>query len=233
MKSKENKQKKTKELTVKANKKGQHKIKILTILRIFALPIYRLIKPFRIYGPKKVADGACIYISNHYSMFDPAYPIATTKEGIHFIAKKEAFETPVIGWILRKAKAIKANRDGNDVRALLDCFKCLKNGEKICIYPEGTRNKTGIVLGEFESGSSAIAIKAKAPIVPIMMFEKPRCFHRTAILIGEPFELSEYYGKKMSAEDYAEANEKLRQVMLALRDEHIAFLEAKKKKKAS
>ncbi len=232
MEKKESKQKKNAELTVKANKKGQHKIKILTVLRVFVLPIFRLIKPFRVYGTKKVEDGACIYISNHYSMFDPAYPISTTKEGIHFISKKEAFETPVIGWILRKAKAIKANRDGNDVRALLDCFKCLKNGEKICIYPEGTRNKTGIVLGEFESGSAAIAIKSKVPIVPVMIYEKPRCFRRATVLIGEKFELSEYYGKKMTEEDYVEANEKLRQVMLSMRNAHTAFLEAKKKKKA-
>ncbi len=228
---KEKKTPKKKDITVKANKKGKHKIRILTILRIFALPIFRLIKPFRIYGQKKVKDGACIYICNHFSMFDPAYAIATTREGIHFISKKEAFETPVIGWILRKAKAISANRDGNDVRAVMDCLKCLKNGEKICIYPEGTRNKTGIVLGEFESGSAAIAIKAKVPVVPIMIYEKPRVFRTTHVLIGEPFELSEYYDKKLTPEDYAAANEKLRSVMLALRAEHTEFLQAKKDKK--
>lgn len=231
MAEKEVEQKKKVEITVQPNKKGLHKIKILTVLRIFALPIFRLIKPFRVYGQKKVENGACIYISNHYSMFDPAYPISTTKEGIHFISKKEAFDAPVIGWILRKARAIRANRDGNDVRALLDCFKCLKNGEKICIYPEGTRNKTGIELGEFEAGSAAIAIKAKAPIIPVMIYQKPRCFRVTPVLIGEPFELFEYYGKKMAEEDYAAANEKLRQIMLDMRRDHAIYLAAKKNKK--
>ncbi len=224
------KQKKS-EITVKANEKGKHKIGMLTFLHIVGMPIYRLLKPFRLYGNKKVADGACLYVCNHYTMFDPAYPIATTWEGIHFVAKKELFETPIIGGVLRKAKAISANRDGNDVRVLLDCFKCLKNGEKICIFPEGTRNRTSAELGEIENGAAAIAVKAKTPVVPIMLYEKPRLFRRTHVLVGEPFELSEYYGKKLTENEIAEATSKIRAAMLALRAEHTAFLEAKKAKK--
>ncbi len=228
---KEKKDKKKNEITVKANKKGKHKIKMLTFLHIFAMPIYRLIRPFRLYGNKKVADGPFLYVCNHYGMFDPAYPIATTWEGIHFVAKKEIFETPIIGSVLRSAKAISANRDGNDVRVLLDCFKCLKNGEKICIFPEGTRNRTGVDLGELESGAAAIAIKSKVPVLPMMIYEKPRCFRRAHVLVGEPFELSEYYNRKLTDEDLAEANLKIREAMLALRAEHTEFLKAKKTKK--
>ncbi len=230
--AKPKKEKKRKEITVKANKKGRHVMKFMNFLRIVAMPIFKLIKPFRLYGSKKVQDGACLYVCNHYTMFDPAYPIATTWEGIHFVAKKEAFETPVIGGILRKVKAISANRDGNDVRVLLDCFKCLKNGEKVCIFPEGTRNKTGIELGEFEHGATAITIKAKVPVVPMMIYRKPRCFRRTHVIVGEPFEFSEYYGKKLTNDDYVEADSKLRGIMLELRRKHAEFLASKKKKKA-
>ncbi len=222
--------KKKGELTVKANKKGKHKIKLLTFLHILVLPLYKLIKPFKLYGAKKVADGPCVYVCNHYTMLDPAYPIATTWEGIHFVSKKELFETPVVGSIMRGVKAIKANRDGNDVRVLLDCFKCLKNGEKICIFPEGTRNKTEADLLEFAHGASAIAIKAKVPVVPMMIYKKPRSFRRTPVLVGEPFEFTEYYDRKLTEADYAEADEKLRSTMLALKEEHTAWLNAKKKK---
>ncbi len=232
VKPKKAKAKKKKEITVKANKKGKHVMKFLNFLHIFVMPIFKLIKPFRLYGYKRVADGPCLYTCNHYGMFDPAYPIATTWEGIHFVAKKEAFETPVIGGILRKVKAISANRDGNDVRVLLDCFKCLKNGEKVCIFPEGTRNKTGVDMGPFEHGAAAIAIKARVPIVPMMIFKKPRCFRMTHVIVGEPFEFSEYYGKKLTNEDYIAADQKLRNIMLGLREKHAEFLANKKKKKA-
>ncbi len=230
--AKEKKVKKKKDITVKANKKGQHKMKLLNFLRVLAMPIFRFIKPFKLYGNKKVADGACLYACNHYGMFDPAYPIATTWEGIHFIAKKEVFGVPVIGGLLRKLKAIPANRDGNDVRVLLDSFKCLKNGEKICIFPEGTRNKTGVDLGQFEHGASAIAIKARVPIVPMMIYKKPRCFRMTHVIVGDPFEFAEYYGRKLVEADYVEADNKLRNIMLELRRRHSEFLTSKKKKRA-
>ncbi len=226
------KKKKTREITVKANKKGKHVMKFLNFLHVFVMPLFKIVRPFRLYGNTKVADGACLYACNHYTMFDPAYPIATTWEGIHFVTKKEVFSVPLVGSILRKVKAISANRDGNDVRVLLDCFKCLKNGEKVCIFPEGTRNKTGVELGAFEHGASAIAIKARVPIVPMMIYKKPRRFRKTHVIVGEPFEFTEYYGKKLTAEDYVAADEKLRGIMLHLREEHTAFLESKKKRKA-
>ncbi len=225
------KTKKKKDITVKANKKGRHVMKLMNFLRLL-FPFYRLVKPFRLYGHKKVQDGPLVYVCNHYAMLDPVYPMATTWEGIHFIAKRQLFEAPVVGWLLRRLKGISANRDGNDVRVLLDSFKCLKNGEKICIFPEGTRNKTGEVLAPFEHGAAAIAIKAKVPVLPMLIYNKPRYFRRTHVIVGAPFELSEYYGRKLTEADYKEADERLRNVLLSLHAEHKAFLESKKKKKA-
>ncbi len=229
-KTKAEKVKKYKDLTVKANKKGKHVMKFLNFLRVIVVPFFYLVKPFRYYGNKKVADGPCVYVCNHYCLLDPVYPTMTTWEGIHFVAKKEAFSKPVFGWVLRNVKGISANRDGNDVRVVLDCFKCLKNGEKIGIFPEGTRNKTGVELAEFEQGAVAIAIKARVPIVPMTIYKKPRFFRMTHLIVGEPFEFTEYYGKKLTAEDYAEATEKLRQIVLTQRKNHAEYLANKKKK---
>lgn len=229
----ENKKKKKKsDITVKANKKGRHIIKLLNFLRVIVIPIYWLVKPFRYYGNRKVKDGACVYVCNHYGLFDAVYPAATTWEGIHYLAKKENFEAPILGWLLGKVKAICANRDGNDVRAILDCFKCLKNGEKICIFPEGTRNKTEAEMLPFHHGAAAIAIKCKTPILPIMMYKRPRFFRRTHVLIGEPFELTEYYDRKLTEAEFEEADNKIRDIMLDMRKQHAEYLENKKKKKA-
>lgn len=229
----ENKKKKKKsDITVKANKKGRHIIKLLNFLRVIVIPIYWLCKPFRFYGNRKVKDGACVYVCNHYGLFDAVFPAATTWEGIHYLAKKENFEAPILGWLLGKVKAICANRDGNDVRAILDCFKCLKNGEKICIFPEGTRNKTEAEMLPFHHGAAAIAIKCKTPILPIMMYKRPRFFRRTHVLIGEPFELTEYYDRKLTEAEFEEADNKIRDIMLDMRKQHAEYLENKKKKKA-
>lgn len=227
------KKKKTKVITIKANKKGRHISKLLNFLRVIVLPIYYLLKPYKFYGPRKAKDGACIFVSNHYTLFDPAYPASMTWEAIHFVAKKEIFKMPLIGLLAKGAKAISVNRDGNDVRGLLDCFKCLKNGEKICIYPEGTRNKVDEnTLLPFHSGAPVIAIRSKVPIIPIVIYKKPRFFRCTHILVGEPIELSEYYDRKLSEEEIVAIDADLRQHMLDMSQKHKEFLERKKTKKS-
>jgi len=224
------KKKKAKPITVKANRKGRHIIGFLNFLRVLVLPWHYLLRPYRYFGNRKVKDGACIYISNHFGLLDPAYSAATTWEGIHYVGKKEIFETPFLGAIARKAKAISVNRDGNDVRGLLDCFKCLKNGEKICIYPEGTRNKTGGEMAPFRHGAAVMAIKCKVPIIPIVIYKKPKTFRCTHILIGDPMELSEYYDKKLSEEELGQIDEQLRQYMIDMQKAHTEYLNQKKKK---
>lgn len=223
--------KKKKEITVKANKKGTHVIPLLNFLKAIVVPFYFLLKPYRFYGKKKVEDGACVYVCNHYTIFDVIYPAVTTKEGIHFIAKKPIFDAPIIGGLARGVKAISVNRDGSDVRALLDCFKCLKNNEKICVFPEGTRNKTDAEMLPFQGGAAMMAIRQQTPIVPMMIYKKPKLFRVAHILIGEPFELSEYYGRKLTETEISEADEKIRAIMLNLRKEHAEYLASKKSKR--
>ena len=233
MENKRVKQKQKNEITIKANKKGRHVMPLMNILKGIVVPVYKIFRPFRYYGNKKVKDGACLYICNHYGIFDVIYPAMTTSEGLHFVAKKQVFDMPVIGFLARKVKAISVNRDHKDVRGLLDCFKCLKNNEKICIFPEGTRNKVGAELLPFQPGAAMMAIRCKKPIVPIMIYKKPRAFRMTHVLVGDAFELSEYYDKKLTDEDLKEADNKLYNIMLGLRKSHREFLEQIKLKKKS
>lgn len=76
-----------------------------------------------------------------------------------------------------------------------------------------------------------MAIKAKVPIVPMMIYKKPKPFRLNHILIGEPFELSEYYDRKLTEEDIREADEKLRNRLLDMRREHAEYLASKKARK--
>lgn len=226
-----NKKKKQYSILFKKNRKGRPTSLLLNFLRIIFIPFYFLVKPFRFYGKEKVPKGACVFVGNHYTLFDIVYPASTTWEGIHFLSKKENAQAPVLGSLCRAVKVISANRDGNDVRALLDCFKCLKNGEKISVYPEGTRNKTDAEMLPFKHGAAVMAIKAKVPIVPMMLYSRPRFFRCAHILVGDPVYLSEFYDKKLTDEEVSKADNKIREVLLNLRKEHKEYLENKKKKK--
>lgn len=229
-----NKEKKEKKkaysITVPANKKGRHVIKYMNFLRAIFIPFYRLIFPFRCYGVKKVADGACVYVGNHYRIWDPVYIARTTTEVVHFLAKKEVIESWAMKRICRKIRCISVNRDGNDVRALMDALKCLKNGEKVSLFPEGTRNKTTQEILPFKPGAAAMAIRAKVPIVPMAIYKKQKPFRMAHILYGEPFELSEFYDKKLTDEDIERADEIIKEHILTLKREHTEFLARKKRK---
>ena len=225
-----NKPKKEKSILQPANKKGRHVNIPLLILRWFVLPFVYLLYPFRLYGHKRVADGACLFVCNHYRIWDVVYPAATTTEGIHYIAKSELRKT----WIWPFCKAVKmitVDRNGEDIKSLMDSIKCLKNNEKIAIYPEGTRNRTDAELLPFHNGAAVLAIKTKTPIVLILSYKKSRPFRMNHVVISEPFELSEYYDKKLTPELMQEANEKLQNRMLDMRKEHAEMLARKKNKK--
>ena len=83
----------------------------------------------------------------------------------------------------------------------------------------------------FRHGAAVMAIRCKTPIIPVVIYKKPKLFRCTHILIGEPMELSEYYGKKLSDEELGQVDDYLRQHMLDMRNNHTAFLQSKKKKK--
>ena len=230
------KQKKEKEkprkLLFPANKKGKHVMHLLNFLRFLFYPIHWLVYPYKLYGHKKVGLGAYIYVGNHYCIWDIFYPARTTGEGIHYLMKESLMHVPLVGFLARKIGAIPAMRDGTDVRTLMDSIKVLKNGEKVSMFPEGTRNmKSDEEFLPFHGGSALMAIKTKTPIIPFVICNRPRVFHMTHVVFGEPMELSEFYDRKLSPEDYEKAEEMLKNRLYELRAEHRAYLASKKKKK--
>ena len=215
-----------------ANKKGLHKCAHFSFLRSLLSPLFKFVFPFKLYGHTKVGPGACIYFGNHYRMLDVFYPAQTTHEIIHFVAKQSILEAPVLGYYARIFGVIGAMRDGSDVRTVMDSMKVLKHGEKISLFPEGTRNlKSDDEFLPFHGGAAILAIKTQTPVIPFVICSRPRVFHRVHIVFGEPLELSEYYGRKLTSADYEEADEKLKQTLYNLRAEHRAFLAEKKAKK--
>ncbi len=216
-----------------ANKKGKHVMHLMNLLRVLFYPVHFLVYPYKLYGHKKVGPGAYIYMGNHYCIWDVFYPARTTWEGLHFLMKESLLHVPVIGYWARNVGAIPAMRDGKDVRTVMDSLKVLKNGEKLSMFPEGTRNKEGD--GEtflpFHGGAAFLAIKTKTPVIPFVICNKPKVWHITHVVFGEPMELSEYYDKKLTQADFDEADEKLKNRLYELRAEHRAMLAAKKQKK--
>ncbi len=181
---------------------------------------------------EKFNDRAYIYVGNHKSVLDVVPVAISLDKPVHFMAKKELTEKRLGRWFTKKCECIIVNRDGSDVRALMLAMKYLKNGESVCVFPEGTRNKTDEIFLPFKSGAAALAIKTKTPIIFMMQYRKIKLFKRNYVFYSEPFELSEFYDKRLTEEEVAAADELLRSKMLELYMALGEMLESGKKGKA-
>ena len=65
-----------------------------------------------------------------------------------------------------------------------------------------------------------------------MYKRQPKPFKVAHILYGKPFELTEFYDKKLTEEELAKADDIIKEKILGLKREHAEYLAAKKSKKA-
>ena len=195
--------------------------------------ISNLIYPFKAFGVENIPNGKAVICSNHLRAIDVTFFPTIFKEDMYFLAKKELFEKKFTARLLSSYGAIPIDRDNLDFKAIINAIKVLKNDNKLVIFPEGTRNKTGTTnLLPFKAGSMVFATKAKCPIVPVIISNKAKVFKKTYILIGKPFELTEFYDKKMTDEVILQMEEVVFQVMKNMQNELPNIISQSKKKKS-
>ncbi len=193
--------------------------------------VYRPLFPYKKHGhTQPYDDRAYLFVGNHYSVLDVIVVAMATTKPVHFIAKKELFAKGISKKFVNKCECIPVNRDGTDVKAVMQSMKYLKNNESVIIFPEGTRNKTDETFLPFKSGAAAISIKTKTPIVPVVQVKKIGFLRRSHILYGEPFEFTEYYDKRLKEEDVLKCDEILREKMLEMHAELSEIIKKKKNK---
>lgn len=192
---------------------------LLWIARILLFIPITLLHPTFIKNRKNMPKGKVIISCNHRSNWDIVLYLLFTREKICILAKKELFKNKFLAWILKSLGAVPIDRDKNDVGAIKTCIKALKGGKKLFIFPEGTRLKDDKeVLGEIKSGMSMIAIKTKTPIVPVWIQRKPKIFQKSVYIIGQPFELSDFYDNKIDEVTLNKASQIVRSKMLETKD---------------
>lgn len=157
------------------------------------------------YIPK---EGPIILCGNHIHLFDQCLPILSTKRMLHYMAKKEYFDSK-IAWFFKSSGCISVDRENkeNAKIATNEAINLLKKGYAIGIFPEGTRNKTNEILLPFKMGTVKIAKETNATIVPFIITGKYKFWNNNLkITFLKPFKVN-----KMNLED---ANKRLRNTML-------------------
>ena len=158
-------------------------------LRVLVLGVFRIIHPRVIVkGKENIPEGACILCSNHSAFSDPVWLVgyANLPTMPRVMAKHELKKVPVLSWFFEKLGCIYVNRDGNDLVAIKTAMKTLRNGQKLVIFPEGTRVRDGKSV-EPHIGTVLLSGRTQCPVIPAYITMNKKLFRPIHVIIGEPF----------------------------------------------
>jgi len=157
--------------------------------------VYNVTRPFgciffpqKTIGRENVPEGAALICANHSSGLDALMlPYAVgRKHYLRIMAKVELRSVPVIGWILEKAGIIFVRRGERDIDSFKASMRALKSGEKLMLFPEGTRVRGEDTVAA-KSGAVHMAARAGVPIVPVYIPRDKKLFRTSLVVIGEPY----------------------------------------------
>ncbi|MDH3730095.1 MAG: 1-acyl-sn-glycerol-3-phosphate acyltransferase [Acidimicrobiia bacterium] len=110
-----------------------------------------------------------VFVSNHQSNIDIPSHFLACRNPLRFLAKKELFKVPILGYLLRHLDFIEVDRQAHasahrDIN--LQVERTVSLGHSLIIYPEGTRTRDGN-LKPFKKGAFRIAIDNGMDIIPM------------------------------------------------------------------
>ncbi len=143
---------------------------------------------------RMIEQGPLILAVNHSSYFDPPLAGICSKRAVYYLARKSLLKWPFFGPLFPQMNVIPVERDGNDMSALRDVIRKIRDGNGIVLFPEGTRSKDGN-LQSAKAGIGLIIAKTGAPVLPMRIFGAYEAFPkgtrrlrftRITVVIGEP-----------------------------------------------
>lgn len=110
-----------------------------------------------------------LYIGNHRSYFDIVITYARCPGLTGYVAKDSIARIPFLSTWMKRLHCLFLNRDDvkEAMKTILSGIDNIKNGISVCIFPEGTRNRTKDLMLPFKDGSFKIATKTGCAIVPM------------------------------------------------------------------
>ena len=146
--------------------------------------------------------GPYVFMSNHQGYYDIFVLLGHLPHQFKWLAKKELFSVPFLGWTMAAVGYISIDRGGtrDTVKAMNEAAQKIRDGMSVVIFPEGSRSPDGSIL-PFKKGGFTLAIKSKVPIVPIAISGSREIMPKDSLtvtpgeirmLVGHPIEIQHY-----------------------------------------
>ena len=144
--------------------------------------------------------GGAVMAINHVGYLDFTFAGLAARKNkrlVRFMAKKEVFDHPVAGPLMRGMKHIPVDRIGAAAESYKLAVEALRSGEIVGVFPEATISQS-FELKEFKTGAARMAMEAEVPLLPTVIWgsqrvltkNRPRDLSRGTpirIVVGEPF----------------------------------------------
>lgn len=143
-----------------------------------------------------------VIVSNHMSNADIPV-ISNLPWEMKWVAKKELFDVPIVGWMMKLAGDIPVSR-GSKKQALMVFKRCkfyLDRNTSVMFFPEGTRSRSGN-LTRFASGAFDLAIREKKPILPLVLDGTQGCLPKKSWVFEKDVHVKLKILEPISTENY-------------------------------
>ena len=152
----------------------------------FVALAYHIHFGYKIIGRENIPEGGCVVCPNHVQLSDPPFAAVAIGHNIplRLMAKKELFRKPAFARLIAALGAFPVDREGTDITAIKTALGAVREGKKLIIFPQGTR---GAAEGETKKGAAMLAVKTRAPILPMYISENKHFRCKATVVIGKPF----------------------------------------------
>src|ERR1700677_202997 len=136
---------------------------LLSLGKFIAGLIYRVTTR----GIETLPKSGFLLLPNHVTWVDAIVLQIACPRMIRFMVFDEIYNTPALHWFFRLIKAIPISPK-HSKEAMRKAIDLIKEGEIVCIFPEGELSRSGILL-RLKRGYELIARGAEAPVVPVWL----------------------------------------------------------------
>jgi 1-acyl-sn-glycerol-3-phosphate acyltransferase len=155
---------------------------------------------FQVRGTEHIPrSGGAVMAINHTGFLDFTFAGLAARDAgrlVRFMAKREIFDNPIAGPLMRGMKHISVDREAGSA-SYLEALDVLRRGEIVGVFPESTMSPSFDLL-PFKQGTVRMAADAAVPVIPTILWGSQRVLtdqHRKpltqrrlliTITVGEP-----------------------------------------------
>jgi 1-acyl-sn-glycerol-3-phosphate acyltransferase len=141
-----------------------------------------------------------LLVANHQSVIDICALFRAVPVPLRFLLKREMTRVPLVGRYAKATGMLFIDRDNRRAgpRMLRDAATMLREGNTLCVFPEGTRSRDGRVA-VFKGGPFQAAIDAGVEVLPVAITGAGAVLPPTGLFRVRPGRIAVRFGTPQSA----------------------------------